>query len=156
MLTRSALGFMSLKDKTPSPSTWYLFREKIVKYDEEHGIDLMQKCIAQITGEQMLEFNVAGGKIRVDSKLIGSNIANCTRYGLIHDTIALFLEEREKYIKKRRFSNEDTRLMKDILEQTGEHAVYTKSDVRVKADLPRLGKLIQHLLKVFQKYPHGH
>jgi hypothetical protein len=155
MLTRSALGLMSLEDKTPSPSTWYLFRKKIVEHDREFGDDLMRKCMAQITREQMLEFNVAGSKIRMDSKLIGSNIANCTRYGLIHDTIALFLEEREKYIKKRRFSDEDTRLMKEILEQTGEHAVYTKSDARVKADLPRLGVLIQHLLRVFQKYPHG-
>lgn len=36
----------------------------------------------------------------MDSKLIGSNIAWYTRYELIHETLHLFIGEREEHIFK--------------------------------------------------------
>ncbi len=46
LLTRSALGLMSLEDAEPVPSTYYLFRRKLVEYAREHGEDLFKKCQA--------------------------------------------------------------------------------------------------------------
>jgi hypothetical protein len=51
---------------------------------------LFEKAFAQITKTQMIDFYVSGKKIRMDSKLLGSNIAWLSRYELI-DTLAIFL-----------------------------------------------------------------
>ena len=74
LLIRSALGLMSLEDAVPVASTYYLFRHNLVKYSKEHGVDLYKKCQEQITASQILEFNVSGKQVRMDSKLLGSNI----------------------------------------------------------------------------------
>ena len=84
LLIRSALGLMTLEDAAPVASTYYLFRRNLVEYAKEHGEDLFKKCQAQITKSQILEFNVSGRQVRMDSKLIGSNIAWYSRYELIH------------------------------------------------------------------------
>jgi len=103
LLVRSALGLMSLEDAAPVPSTYYLFRRNLVEYAREHGEDLFKKCQAQITRDQILEFNVSGKQVRMDSKLIGSNIAWYSRYELIHETLRLFIAERGEHIFKRAF-----------------------------------------------------
>jgi hypothetical protein len=51
------------------------FRRTLVEYAREHGEDLFKNCQSQITWAQILEFNVSDKQVRMDSKLIGSNIA---------------------------------------------------------------------------------
>ncbi|MBQ3699281.1 MAG: hypothetical protein II886_05160, partial [Prevotella sp.] len=46
--------------------------------------DLMQKCFEQIAGEQVRMLKISGKCVRMDSKLISSNIARQSRYELIH------------------------------------------------------------------------
>ena len=87
LLVRSALGLMSLEDAEPVSSTYYLFRRNLVDYAREHGEDLFKKCQGQITRDQLLEFEVSGKQVRMDSKLVGSNIAWYSRYELIHETL---------------------------------------------------------------------
>ncbi len=106
LLVRSALGLMTLEDSAPVASTYYLFRRNLVEYAREHGEDLFKSCQAQITRDQLLEFNVSGKQVRMDSKLIGSNIAWYTRYELIHETLRLFIGEREEHIFKRSLTRE--------------------------------------------------
>ena len=77
---RVLVGLMTLEDSAPVPSTYYLFRRNLVEYAREHGEDLFKTCQAQISRDQLLEFNVSGKQVRMDSKLIGSNIAWYTRY----------------------------------------------------------------------------
>ena len=68
------------------------------KRQREHGEDLFKKCQGQITRDQLLEFEVSGKQVRMDSKLVGSNIAWYSRYELIHETLRLFINEREEHI----------------------------------------------------------
>lgn len=82
LLTRKALGLELLTDVTPSIDSYYLFRRRICEYQERTGIDLMQQCFEQISGKS----------VRMDSKLIGSNIARQSRYELIHTTLVKFLK----------------------------------------------------------------
>ena len=117
LLTRSALGLMSLEDAVPVASTYYLFRHNLVKYSKEHGVDLYKKCQEQITASQILEFNVSGKQVRMDSKLLGSNIAWLSRYELIHETLRLFIAEREEFIYKKSLSKDEFSLIKSILWQ---------------------------------------
>ena len=92
LLTRKALGMELLTDVTPSIDTYYLFRRRICEYQERTGIDLMQLCFEQLAGNQVRLLKISGKCVRMDSKLIGSNIARQSRYELIHTTLVKFLK----------------------------------------------------------------
>lgn len=94
LLTRRALGLVSLDDVVPSLDTYYLFRRRICAYQEKHGVDLMQKSFEQVAGEQVRMMKISGKCVRMDSKLIGSNIAKVSRYELIHRTLTKFLKHK--------------------------------------------------------------
>ena len=81
-----------LTDVTPSIDTYYLFRRRICEYQERTGIDLMQLCFEQLAGNQVRLLKISGKCVRMDSKLIGSNIARQSRYELIHTTLVKFLD----------------------------------------------------------------
>ncbi len=89
LLVRKALGMVNLSDKTQTPSldTYYCLRRRLVDYEERTGINLMDTCFKNITKEQLKQFHIAGKSVRMDSKLIGSNIAWYSRYRLILTTL---------------------------------------------------------------------
>ncbi|MGN0049301.1 MAG: hypothetical protein ACI37U_10485 [Bacteroides sp.] len=60
--------------------TYYLFRHRLCEYYEKTGIDLMQECFEAVTGSLVKQLKISGKCIRMDSKLIGSNIARQSRY----------------------------------------------------------------------------
>jgi hypothetical protein len=90
ILTRSALGLHNVDDQIPTESTYYLFRKHILEYAKENNENLFETAFAQITKGQCADFEVSGKRIRMDSKLLGSNIAWLSRYELIHETLRLF------------------------------------------------------------------
>ena len=69
LLTRKALGLELLTDVTPSIDTYYLFRRRICKYQEETGIDLMQQCFELVAGNQVRLLRISGKSVRMDSSL---------------------------------------------------------------------------------------
>jgi hypothetical protein len=155
LLTRSALGLMSLEDAEPVASTYYLFRHNLVEYAREHGEDLFKKCQEQITRDQILEFNVEGKQVRMDSKLIGSNIAWYSRYELIHETLRLFIAEREEHIFKKSLSKEMFSLIESIRGETGNKVVYRSTKAEIDARFVELGKLMYRFIELFKGYNYG-
>jgi hypothetical protein len=155
LLTRSALGLMSLEDAEPVPSTYYLFRHNLVEYAREHGEDLFKKCQKQITRDQILEFNVEGKQVRMDSKLIGSNIAWYSRYELIHETLRLFIAEREEHIFKNSLPKEMFSLIESIRGEAGNKVVYRSTKTEIDARFVELGKLMYRLVELFKEYDYG-
>ncbi len=155
LLIRSALGLMSLEDAVPVASTYYLFRHNLVKYSKEHGVDLYKKCQEQITASQILEFNVSGKQVRMDSKLLGSNIAWLSRYELIHETLRLFIAEREEFIYKKSLSKDEFSLIKSIQEETGNKVVYRSTKSEIDARLIALGKLMYRFVVLFKSNNYG-
>jgi len=93
ILVRSALGLHNADDPLPTESTYYLFRKRIQEYAKEKNENLIETAFAQITKSQCAEFEVSGKRIRMDSKLLGSNIAWLNRYELIHETLRLFYNQ---------------------------------------------------------------
>ncbi|HAX93763.1 MAG TPA: hypothetical protein DCY25_07445 [Bacteroidales bacterium] len=75
LLVRSSLGLFNMNDPLPVESTYYLLRKRVYDHQKQCGEDLMGKVFAHITRGQIKEFDVTGSNIRMDSKLIGSNIA---------------------------------------------------------------------------------
>jgi hypothetical protein len=155
LLVRSALGLMTLEDSVPVASTYYLFRRNLVEYAKEHQEDLFKKCQAQITKSQILEFNVSGKQVRMDSKLIGSNIAWYTRYELIHETLRLFITEREEFIYKKSMSKDEFSLIKNIQGETGNKVVYRSTKAEIDARFVALGKLMYRFIGFFKANNYG-
>jgi hypothetical protein len=155
LLIRSALGLMTLEDAEPVPSTYYLFRRNLVEYAGEHGEDLFKKCRAQITGDQILEFRVSGKQVRMDSKPIGSNIARYSRYELIHETLRLFIKEREEFIFRRNLLKEEFSLIESIRDEKGNKAVYRSTKAEIDTGPVELGKLMYRFIELFKRYDYG-
>ena len=155
LLVRSALGLMTLEDAVPVASTYYLFRRNLVEYAKEHEEDLFKKCQAQITKSQILEFNVSGKQVRMDSKLIGSNIAWYTRYELIHETLRLFIAERQEFIYKKSLSKEEFLLIRSIEGETGNKVVYRSTKVEIDQQFIALGLLMYRFINLFKSNPYG-
>ncbi len=145
LLYRSALGLLNLSDMIPAESTYYLFRHNIAAYDKQNGKNLFEELFAQMTKEQCVEFGVSGKKIRMDSKLLGSNIAWLSRYELIHKTLELYYKE----IKDN--TDLDVALREQLdaaLKVQGDKVVYTHTNQEVKSKLIELGTLISKVLEL--------
>jgi len=146
MLIRSAIGLINADDLVPTESTYYLFRKRILDYAKEGNENLFDSVFAQITKSQCIEFEVSGKRIRMDSKLLGSNIAWLSRYELIHETLRLFYNQA-KQVGKLDKATEDR--LDDLLKLEGNKVVYICSSEEVKSRLQELGELIYKILPLF-------
>lgn len=145
-LTRSALGLHKVDDPLPTESTYYLFRKQVADYAQSNKVNLFDEVFTQISKEQSLAFQVSGKRVRMDSKLLGSNIAWLSRYELVHETVRLFY----KVIKKSPLLSATTATQLDeLLKLKGNKVVYTLEPKEVKDRLSHLGELIAQLLVLF-------
>ena len=146
MLARSALGLLNADDPVPTESTYYLFRKNVNDYAKAGNENLFELSFADATKNQCAEFEVSGKRIRMDSKLLGSNIAWLGRYGLIHEILHIFY----KGVKGTSTFNEATKEKLDmLLKMNGNKVVYTCSSEEVKTRLQKLGELIYEILPMF-------
>lgn len=150
LLTRKALGFVNIDDPIPVESTYYLLRKRISDYYAEKGIDLFETCFKNITRKQILEFEVSGESIRMDSKLIGSNIAFYSRYELIHKALSFFYKNvYKKQIKI--LSDENRGILDEFIKEKPSATVYNSTNEQVASRLVILGKLIYAILNTLKK-----
>lgn len=143
MLYRRALGMVTLNEQCPSIDSYYMLRRRMAKYEEETGIDLFDKCFKGITRKQALEYRISGKSVRMDSKLISSNIAWYTRYEIIHETLCKSVEKCE--IER----IEDQLIREQALDFLGEDAqktVYRTDSETMAKRLLTLGIVIDYIL----------
>lgn len=153
MLTRSALGLINADDSLPTESTYYAFRKRIVEYAKVSNENLFDTAFAQVTKSQCLEFEVSGMSVRMDSKLLGSNIAKLSRYELIHETFRLFYND----VKQSGNLKEDIHWeLEKLLKLEGNKVVYTNSTEEVTSRISQLGVLINRVLPVFSMVDSGY
>ena len=95
LLYRRTLGMVTLDEQCPTIESYYGLRRKICQYEEEHKENLFDKCFKQITKLQAKEYRISGKSIRMDSKLISSNIAWYSRYEIIHKSFMSSVTENE-------------------------------------------------------------
>ena len=132
LLVRSALGLLNIDDSVPASSTYYMLRKRIVSYENEGNGNLIEKVFAQVTKSQSLEFQINGNKIRLDSKLLGSNtctvyevrgIAWYSRYELIHETLRLAYKQFKTLIDPF-LTHSEIAFLTDISSEDGEKVSY--------------------------------
>lgn len=145
LLTRKGLGLELLTDVTPSIDTYYLFRRRICEYQERTGIDLMQLCFEQIAGNQIRLLKISGKSVRMDSKLIGSNIARQSRYELIHTTLVRFL----KTCTLTKLSSKQEERAKAYLKEDSLKTVYRSDSESLQSNLAIIDNFIMDMLVAF-------
>lgn len=141
LLTRKALGLVRMEDEAPSLDTYYLLRRRICDYADATGENLMETCFSRLTGFQAANFKISGKYIRMDSKLIGSNIAWYPRYELIHKT---FLREMGQYMS--RLNPSLRKKVQPWLEENAKQTVYMSNSETIKQRLAELGRVIYAVL----------
>ena len=154
LLTRSSLGLFNINDPLPAESTYYLLRKRIYDHQKYCGEDLMDKVFDHITGEQIKEFTVNGQSIRMDSKLIGSNIAWCSRYEIIHETVRQFYQEIPTQGLKKKMSKGDRHDLDELLSEESRKVVYHSTKEELNLRMERLGQLIHRLLRAVKQNPY--
>lgn len=84
---RYALGYRQLGEGDFEPRTLYYFRERLSRYMQETGINLLEKAFEQVTDEQLKAFKLKTGKQRMDSTQIASNIREMGRLQLLVEVL---------------------------------------------------------------------
>lgn len=144
LLVRKALGLINLDDVPPSLDTYYLFNRRLCDHMENTGEDLMEKCFENVTGQQIKRFNISGKSVRMDSKLIGSNIARYSRYEIVLRTLQKTLGHEANMqalnpaLRKR---------VLPLMEESGSHTVYTSDSATLSEKISRLGHVVYNVLK---------
>ena len=115
----------------------------MAKYQEETGIDLFDKCFKGIIRKQALEYRISSKAVRMDSKLISSNIVWYSRYEIIHETL---MKQVEKFEIE---AIADQMIRQQALEFYAEDAqktVYRTDSEMVAKRLLTLGIVIDYIL----------
>jgi hypothetical protein len=145
LLTRSALGLMNIDDAKPVASTYYSLRKRIVDWEKETYENLIEKVFAQVTKSQVIEFQINGNKIRMDSKLLGSNIAWYSRYELIHETVRQAYGSAKSQIDSL-LSESGISLLERISGESGDKVSYRSNSSEIETKLLQLGLVIYAII----------
>jgi len=139
-----ALGFVKLSDKAPAASTYYLFKQAVYQYHIDHGRDLIDEAFKKLTKAQLEIMGVDGSMIRMDSKLIGSNIIRCSRLQLIISCLQSFWKSLSKEAKTK-LKETDHSLLNALSEKKPNNIVYPLSEDEKSQKLIELGHLLYRL-----------
>ena len=145
---RSALALFNINDEIPTDSTYYLFRQRIHQYNRQHQEDLLQKTFDLVTRQQIKDFEVNGRSIRMDSKLIGSNIAYFSRYEIIHQTFVLFcktLNDSDFVL----FSEVERQQLISLVKEEPLKTIYRSTKEDIQTRMQSIGILVYKTLQVF-------
>jgi len=149
MLVSYALGLTNLSDSVPSPATYYNFKLALLEYEQEKGITLLEKCFQSLTKDQILRYEVSGASVRMDSKLIHSNVAKNTRLQLCLGVLAKFYKSLEEQFSSL-LSPSDKSLLEEISSKSVEQYTYRLNKQSASERLETCGALLYRLLDLYQ------
>ena len=146
LLIRSALGLFNMDDSVAAESTYYLFRKRVVEWEKTHNENLIEKVFSQITKSQVVEFQVSGKNIRMDSKLMGSNIAWYSRYELVHETLRKAIPCIHSEMGRLLLCESDITLLESINKETGDKVSYRSNKSEIELKMAELGAFIHRII----------
>ena len=84
---RYALGIHDLNESDFDLRTLYYFRQRLSRYNLEHGVNLLTQAFEEITDQQLRTLKVKTGKQRMDSTQVTSNILDMSRLQLLVEAL---------------------------------------------------------------------
>jgi len=142
---RYALGYRQLGEGDFELRTLYYFRERLSRYMQETGINLIDQAFEQVTDQQIKAYAIKTGKQRMDSTQIASNIRMMGRLQLLVEVLQRvyrMLIEKDQEVYAEPFAP-----------FTRGHAgqyVYHLKGQETDEHLQRIGELMQRLLVELQ------
>jgi len=150
ILVGYALGLSNLSDNAPSEATYYNFKLALLKFQEEKGINLLERCFQSLTKDQIIRYQVGGKSLRMDSKLIHSNVAKNTRLQLCLGVLSKFFKHLESS-SLGLLDSSDKKLLEEISAKSVEQHTYRLDKQSVTDRLVVCGELIYRLVALFSQ-----
>jgi len=138
---RYALGYRQLGEGDFDLRSIYYFRERLSRYMQETGVNLLDQAFEKITDAQLKAFQVKTGKQRMDSVQVASNIRQMGRVQLLVEVlqrVERILSELDKAHYSEAFA--------PYLKGHSGHYVYRMKGEEVSPHLERIGEFMQQLL----------
>jgi len=140
---RYALGIHQLGDDYFDLRTLYYFRERLHKYNTEHGINLIDLAFKDITDQQISALQVKTGIQRMDSTQVASNIASISRLRLLVEGIRRLIRVLSEADKQRL-----AELLEPFTKTDAKHYVYrVKGEEAVQEHLKKVGLVMAQMLE---------
>jgi len=143
-----SIGMHNLDEDVPVESTYYEFRRLLGEHLERTGEDLLKQTFTQVTSTQAMKFGVSGKKIRMDSKLINSNIAASNRIALILEALRSYVKRLKLEIYRKDFKKEEYAFLEVLQNKTTSNILYALRGGQKKVLLERLGPIIGKLISI--------
>lgn len=152
ILVMSSLGLTNVNDSVPCSSTYYYFRDALYKHYLETGEDLTGNVFKQLTKEQAKLFGVNGKFVRMDSKLIGSNICKSSRLQLVINVLQVFYKDIcEKPGLTEKLTENDSQLLEELMRRRSGNIVYELDNDQRETKLEDLGYLLYRLQELYNE-----
>ncbi len=143
ILVMRALGMMNLCDEAPAESRYYRFKHALYEVQLKTGRELIGETLSSLTRTQASAFGVLDRHVRMDSKLIGSNIVLCCRLHLVARCMRAFWESLDKDQKGRLSSKRQ--VLDGLLKGKPYQVVYGLNRVEMGEKLQEFGQLLRRL-----------
>jgi hypothetical protein len=151
-LIMRALGLNNINDLIPSETTYYNLKKAIFEYQIETGEDLIGDVFRILTKEQIDLFGVTGEYTRMDSTLLGSNIAKSSRLQLVINVLQAFYKDiKGKLNLINRLSQDDKALLESISEKKSGQIIYTLDNLKREELLLKTGNLLLRIQTNFKE-----
>jgi len=142
---RYALGYRQLGDGDFELRTLYYFRERLSRYMQETGINLLDKAFEQVTDQQITAYQLKTGKQRMDSTQIASNIRSMSRLQLLVEVLQrvhrMLTEEKQGYYAE---------VFAPYIQGHAGQYVYHLKGQDTNEHLQKIGEVMQYLLAELQ------
>lgn len=138
---RYALGYRQLGEGDFDERTLYYFRERLSRYMQETGVNLLDKAFEQVTDEQIVAYQLKTGKQRKDSTQIASNIRVMGRLQLLVEV----LQRVYRMLTKADQVHYAEVFAPYIQGHAGQYVYHIKGE-DTSEHLQKIGDLMQHLL----------
>ena len=145
MQVRYALGYQQLSEGDFDLRSLYYFRERVSRYMQEKGVNLIEKAFEQVTDEQIQVYQLKTGKQRMDSTQIASNIREMSRLQLLVEVI----QRVQRMLKEADQKAYAEAFAPFILGHSGQYVYHLKGQ-DTSAHVQKIGELMQRLLSELQ------
>jgi len=98
-----ALHTTSFQEQPVSKNSLTNFRAAVYKYNQEHGIDLIQEEIESHAKQFSKILNLEGKTVRIDSLMVSSSCKKLSRLEIIYSTVSRLIKVIDKNILPERF-----------------------------------------------------
>lgn len=140
---RYALGIHDLNESDFDLRSLYYFRERLSRYNLEHGVNLLSQAFEDITGQQLTVLQVKTGKQRMDSTQVASNILEMSRLQLLVEAVqrlqrSLSESDQQRYAES---------FAPYVQGHSGQYVYRIKGQEAKQAHLQQIGEVIHYLLE---------